>query len=167
MLRLFAFILAPTVSYNHDPFGPWGRTRRSCAKLRLTSTGFLIKSQQTTCLRSQVPMNIKLLVDFAEFWQSLELDIATASQRVLVQTFSFEGDSVGALLADALEASPARDRRVLVDSFSKIVLNDRFLYRPANFFDSQLRREAIATRQLCARLDAAGIQVKYGNPFSF
>ena len=101
-------------------------------------------------------MNIKLLVDFAEFWQSLELDIATASQRVLVQTFSFEGDSVGALLADALEASPARDRRVLVDSFSKIVLNDRFLYRPANFFDSQLRREAIATRQLCARLDAAG-----------
>ena len=37
-------------------------------------------------------MKTNLLVGSANFWKSLEADISTATQTVLVQTLSFEGD---------------------------------------------------------------------------
>ena len=87
-------------------------------------------------------MRIELLVNFSEFWLRLNQDIASAQQSVFVQTFAFEGDTVGRQLSRALLSSPAADKRVLADSFTRVVLNDRFRYAPANLFDDTLRREA-------------------------
>lgn len=110
-------------------------------------------------------MRIQILVDFDAFWTSLSRDIRAADKHILVQTFSFEGDRVGRMLADAMLESRARDKRILADSFSKVVLSDKFLYAPANWFDRQLTQELKATRELHARLQAGGVNIKHGNPF--
>ena len=108
-------------------------------------------------------MKIDLLVDFDAFWNSLAQDLQSAKDEVLVQTFSFEGDQVGRCLARAMIESKARDRRILADSFSRIVLSDKCLYAPGNWFDRQLRQEFAATKELHAELQAQGINTKYGN----
>ena len=110
-------------------------------------------------------MRIELLVNFSEFWLRLNQDIASAQQSVFVQTFAFEGDTVGKQLSRALLSSPAADKRVLADSFTRVVLNDRFRYAPANLFDDTLRREAGETSAMLAQLDAAGVEIKFTNPY--
>jgi cardiolipin synthase len=112
-------------------------------------------------------MRFQLLVDFDSFWASLSQDIQRAETSTFVQTFSFEGDRIGKMLADALSASAAPDRRILVDSFSKVVLSDKFLYAPRNWRDAELREEISETRRLHATLAGAGIQIKYGNAVGF
>lgn len=110
-------------------------------------------------------MNITLLVDFNEFWPQLRRDIGRARESVLVQTFAFEGDAVGLDLAAVLQASPAVEKRVLVDSFSRVVLSDRFRYSPANSFNAGLKREARETTAMLAGLRQAGIAIEYTNAF--
>lgn len=110
-------------------------------------------------------MSMKLLVDFNEFWSRLRADIKQARRSVFVQTFAFEGDSVGQDLAAALQSSPATDKRVLADSFTRVVLNDRFRYWPANLLDRELRAEARATSAMMARVEQSGTQVKFTNPY--
>ena len=109
-------------------------------------------------------MKIDILVDFDAFWDRLAQDIATANRRVLVQTFSFEADRVGTLLATTLDHSAVADKRILVDSFSRIVLSDKFRFAPAHWSNTELRTEAKLTKQLHERLPAQGIEIKYGNP---
>src|SRR2546421_6072363 len=87
-------------------------------------------------------MPTELLVDFNEFWSRLNEDIRLAQQSIFVQTFALEGDRVGQKLAGAMLSSPAQDKRILADSFTQIVLSDRFRYSPANIFDRKLRHEA-------------------------
>lgn len=110
-------------------------------------------------------MAIELLVDFNEFWQRLRQDIKSAQQSVFVQTFALEGDIVGQQLAAALLGSPAKDRRILADSFTKVVLSDRFRYSPANVFDQELNQEARATTSMMARLESAGVPIRFTNPY--
>ena len=110
-------------------------------------------------------MSIELLVNFNEFWSRLREDIARANESVFVQTFAFEGDSVGKQLAEALLSSPARDKRVLADSFTRIVLSDRFRYSPANMLDRELRHEARETSAMRRELESAGIEIKFTNPY--
>src|SRR5918992_1132324 len=110
-------------------------------------------------------MAIELLVNFNEFWSRLREDIARAQESVLVQTFAFEGDSVGKQLAEALLSSPARDKRVLADSFTRIVLSDRFRYSPANILDSELRHEARETVAMRSSLESAGVGIRFTNPY--
>ena len=81
-----------------------------------------------------------------------------------MQTYTFEGDRAGKMLADALLSIRPVDVEILIDSWSKLVLSDRFLYWPQNMFDTGLRREALETRQMVDRLRRAGIQVTYTNP---
>ena len=100
-------------------------------------------------------MPTELLVNFSEFWSRLREDIAGARRSVFVQTFAFEGDSVGKQLAAALASSSAPDKRVLADSFTRIVLSDRFKYSPANFFDRELRNEAQETATMISELKQA------------
>ena len=110
-------------------------------------------------------MKIQILVDFDSFWARLSRDIRAAETHVLVQTFSFEGDRVGQMLAEAMLDSHAGDKRILADSFSQVVLSDKFLYAPANWFDRQLTQELKATRELHASLQRGGVEIKHGNPF--
>jgi len=109
-------------------------------------------------------MKISLLVDFENFWDALSQDLSSAKHSVLVQTFSFEADRIGTLLAEALIDSPARDKRILSDSFSRIVVSDKFLFSPSNWFDRELRDEVRATKKLALNLSALGVAVKHCNP---
>ncbi|MCU1267126.1 MAG: hypothetical protein JWM21_3444 [Acidobacteria bacterium] len=110
-------------------------------------------------------MKARILVDFDAFWTSLARDIGEAQQQVLVQTFSFEGDRIGRLLADAMIGSRAPDKRILADSFSRVVLSDKCLLAPAHWFDQQIAAEVSATIELHTELCSSGVQIKHCNPF--
>jgi cardiolipin synthase len=109
-------------------------------------------------------VRLELLQDAREFWPRAEADIRAARRRVLVQTLSHEGDSAGQSLAKALHASCAPDRRLLVDSFTRHVVSDRFLHSPANRFDAGLRAEVRATREMLSGLERAGVPVRFTSP---
>jgi cardiolipin synthase len=110
-------------------------------------------------------MPTELLVNFNEFWSRLRADICAANESVFIQTFALEGDAIGKQLTEALLASPVRDRRVLADSFTRIVLSDRLRYAPSNFFDPQLKEEARDTDLMRAQLASAGVAIKFTNPY--
>jgi cardiolipin synthase A/B len=110
-------------------------------------------------------MPTELLVNFSEFWGRLSKDIAAARRSVFVQTFAFEGDAVGKQLAAALLTSPAADRRVLADSFTRIVLSDRFKYSPVNLLDKKLRAESRETSLMMSGLTDAGVHIRFTNPY--
>ena len=108
---------------------------------------------------------MELLVNFNEFWSRLRDDILSARDSVFIQTFALEGDSVGTQLAEVLLSSAAPDKRILADSFTRIVLSDRFKYSPLNLFDRALRDEARATSEMVGALGRRGVAVKYTNAY--
>lgn len=111
-------------------------------------------------------MRMKILVDSDEFWAQLSQDIHFAQQSIYIQTFSFEGDNAGRRLAEALLASPAVDKRIIVDDYTKWVISDRFLYSPHNFFDDQLRQEVHDTYRMIDELRCNDIKVQFTSPKS-
>ncbi|RJP80188.1 MAG: phosphatidylserine/phosphatidylglycerophosphate/cardiolipin synthase family protein [Candidatus Zixiibacteriota bacterium] len=108
-------------------------------------------------------MNARLLVDAPEFMDHLEADLRAARDRAYIQAMTFEADAAGRRLAEALLACPARDRRLLVDSFIRYKISDRFLFTPAGRLNRPLRREARDTLALLERLRAAGVDVRFTN----
>lgn len=108
---------------------------------------------------------LSLLVDATEFWSSLEQDILASKESVWLQTLSFEGDAVGQRLADLLLGLHGVEVRLLVDGFTKWVINDRSLLAPWNLSDASLWREVAATRAMVETLTANGVQVQFTNPF--
>ncbi len=110
-------------------------------------------------------MQTDLLIDFSEFWSRLSRDISSAQESVFIQTFAFEGDTIGQNLSAALVSSPASDKRVLADSFTRIVLSDRFRYAPSNLFDDALRNEARETATMMSQLRSSGVGLKFTNPY--
>jgi len=108
---------------------------------------------------------IELLVNYHEFWTRLSEDIRAARRSVFVQTFAFEGDTVGKQLSVALLSSTATDKRMLADSFTRVVLSDRFRYSPANFFDEELRHEARETAAIMSELQSNGVKIRFTNPY--
>jgi cardiolipin synthase len=130
---------------------------------RIQSAGL---SPGTTGLLLKKTVKIELLVDFKEFWARLQRDISAANQSVFVQTFALEGDTVGRDLAQALLLSPASDRRILADSFTRAVLSDRFKYSPAALTDRALRDEARQTQAMRQGLGRAGVRIQFTNPYA-
>ena len=110
-------------------------------------------------------MRIELLVDFNEFWTRLREDILSARRSVFIQTFALEGDSVGKELSNTLLLSSAADKRILADSFTRIVLSDRFRYSPTNLLDAELRSEARETAAMMHVLTSAGVAIRFTNPY--
>lgn len=104
---------------------------------------------------------VALLVGSAAFWEAARRDIAAARNRVLVQAMTFEGDSAGLAVAGAIGASAAADRRVLVDDYTRQVINDTFL---ALSRDPVLTAEAEATWAMFDRLKASGAGVRITDP---
>lgn len=107
---------------------------------------------------------MRILVDGSEFWASLERDLRAARECVFAQTMSFEGDSVGRAFSRALLACPAGDRRVLVDSYTRGVVSDKFLYAPRHLWDRDLRREVRDTEAMIRDLASGGVRVRWTNP---
>jgi cardiolipin synthase A/B len=110
-------------------------------------------------------MPTELLVNFNEFWTRLRADIANAKHSVFIQTFALEGDAIGKQLSEVLLASPAKDKRILADSFTRIVLSDRLRYAPSNLFDPELKQEARETQLMRGQLQSAGVAIKFTNPY--
>ena len=107
---------------------------------------------------------MQLLVDAEEFWPAARADIARAKDHVYVQALTFEADAAGKGLAEALLESPAPDKRVLVDCHSWHVVSDKLRYHPKHLFDSALRAEVRATREMILSFQRAGIGFQYVNP---
>lgn len=103
----------------------------------------------------------ELHIGSAAFWRRAAADIAAAHRRVLVQAMTFEGDRAGLAVAQAIGASPAADRRVLVDDYTRRVINDTFLHGSS---DPALHAEAAATWAMFARLRGGGVGVRVTNP---
>jgi cardiolipin synthase len=109
-------------------------------------------------------MMLRLLVDAAEFRPALAADLELARLNAFLQTLSFEGDAAGTEVASLLAASTAADRRVLVDSFSRHVLSDRFRWHPRNLVSPPVWGEARATRRMIRGLRRQGVPVRFVNP---
>jgi cardiolipin synthase len=109
-------------------------------------------------------VRLELLQDAAEFWPRAKADVLGARARVYLQALSFEGDAAGEEVAAALAASPALDRRVLVDRFTKHVLSDRLVWRPGNLLDAAVREEVRATRRMQRNLEDTGVQWRFVGP---
>jgi cardiolipin synthase len=107
---------------------------------------------------------MRLLVDSQEYWEHLVQDVEAARDRVFVQALGFEGDAAGWGLARLLLRSPARDRRVAVDSFGRYRVSDKWVHHPRHLLDRELRRERRDTRRMVAELRAAGVPVAFVNP---
>jgi cardiolipin synthase len=103
----------------------------------------------------------ELHVGSEAFWRRASADIAVARERVLIQAMTFEGDAAGLAVAEAIAACPAADRRVLVDDYTRHVINDTFL---ALSRDPALHAEARATWAMFDRLVASGARLRLTNP---
>jgi cardiolipin synthase len=113
-------------------------------------------------------MQIQIQVDAGEFWPSLQQDIHGAKQYVFVQTLSFEGDRVGAGLANSLLSSGAPDRRIIADEFyTRHRINDKLLCNPRNWFNASLREERAKTFSIVDRLTSNGVGFKLTGPSGF
>jgi cardiolipin synthase len=112
-------------------------------------------------------MSMCLLVDSNEFWSSLQKDIRSSKDHIYIQTLSFEGDQAGRTLSNELLSSRTKDIRVLVDAYTKYVINDRFLYTPKNYLDSDLQMEKAHTIRMFEELDKSGVKVRLTNPVGF
>jgi cardiolipin synthase A/B len=108
--------------------------------------------------------DIELLVGADAFWRRAQQDIGRARRRVYVQAMTFEGDAAGRPVAAAIGASQATDRRVLIDSYSRHVINDRFVHAPAALLDRALRADVRATRAMYSGMAEAGARVRLTNP---
>jgi cardiolipin synthase A/B len=106
----------------------------------------------------------ELLVGSEAFWERAEQDILRAKQRVLVQAMTFEGDRTGLAVAAAIEASSATTRRVLVDSYSRYVVSDQFVFSPLARRDPEFRSEVRETGEMFRRLQQRGAGVVFTNP---
>jgi len=110
------------------------------------------------------PANIELLVDSGDYFRRMKEDVASARSYVLAQALSFEGDAVGLAMGDLMLASMAPDRRVVIDSFTRHVVNDRLVWTPKNLLDRGLRAEVRETRAMIDRLRSGGVGVRFSGP---
>ncbi len=106
----------------------------------------------------------ELLVGADVFWGRANADIAAARRRVLVQAMTFEGDATGLAVAEAIQASGATLRRVAVDDYSRLVINDRWVNSRRGRRDPALQAEAAETAAMFGRLEAAGVEVTWTEP---
>ncbi len=97
------------------------------------------------------------------FWDHAARDIAAARRRVLVQAMTFEGDAAGMRVGAALNSAAAADRRVLVDDYTRHVINDTVL---ATSRDAAVHAEARATAQMFEGLVGGGVAVRVTNPIA-
>lgn len=112
-------------------------------------------------------MNARILVDSEAFWRELAADIAAAKRHVYVQAMTFEADTVGRRVAQAIGASTAADRRVLIDEFSRHKVSDRFVHAPGNRGDAALQKERADTLKMAAEFADHGAQCRFTNPAGF
>ncbi len=95
------------------------------------------------------------------FVQRLHDTIDAAQDRIYIQVMTFDGDSAGLGVAERLIAAVGRgvDVRLTVDSFAFRYISD------TRSTDPEIAEEVAATHAMFDRMELAGIDVVYVNPF--
>jgi cardiolipin synthase len=106
----------------------------------------------------------ELLVGSGVFWRRAEEDFRRARRRLFVQAMTFEADRAGAAVGRAVAESKAADRRILVDHYTRFVVNDRFVWWPGYWRDPSFGKEIRDTAAMFRGLKAAGVGVRLTNP---
>ncbi|MEQ8337106.1 MAG: phosphatidylserine/phosphatidylglycerophosphate/cardiolipin synthase family protein [Cyclobacteriaceae bacterium] len=109
-------------------------------------------------------MQTKLLVDSHNFMAQLKEDMRQASSSVMVQAMTFEGDLAGSDLVAAMIQSNAKEKILLVDSYTRAVINDHFVVGTEYLRSKRFRNEVKDTKKLLKKAREAGIKVKFTNP---
>eukprot|EP00179_Madagascaria_erythrocladioides_P023850 CAMPEP_0198358008 /NCGR_PEP_ID=MMETSP1450-20131203/129033_1 /TAXON_ID=753684 ORGANISM="Madagascaria erythrocladiodes, Strain CCMP3234" /NCGR_SAMPLE_ID=MMETSP1450 /ASSEMBLY_ACC=CAM_ASM_001115 /LENGTH=111 /DNA_ID=CAMNT_0044064703 /DNA_START=27 /DNA_END=359 /DNA_ORIENTATION=- len=66
-----------------------------------------------------------------------------------------------------MKASPAEDKRLLIDSYSKLVINDHFIPSLKYLRDGDFRSEVKNTKRLVEEARENGIAVTFTNPLGW
>ncbi|GAB4236098.1 MAG: hypothetical protein Tsb0034_10550 [Ekhidna sp.] len=109
----------------------------------------------------------KILLGSERFKAQLEQVAAEARDSLLVQAMTFEGDDAGEWLIETMMQSPAKDKRLLIDSYSKVVVNDHFVISGKYLSDKAFRDEVKNTKAVLEKARTAGIAYKFVNPVGF
>lgn len=106
----------------------------------------------------------RILLGSASFKQRLEETAANAKESLFVQAMTFEGDAAGEWLLGVMKSSPAKDKRLLIDSYSKVVINDHFIFSLKYLFDEYFRAEIKNTKKVVQEAQKIGIRIQFTNP---
>lgn len=112
-------------------------------------------------------MKSEILIGSGNFWDRLRADMLAAETKVHIQAMTFEGDSVGQAVFDALKASPATDKFLCVDNFSNVVISDDFIRGRRWLLDAEFRDEVRITRQIFSDARPNNIGLFFTNPMGF
>lgn len=112
-------------------------------------------------------MRIDILVDSDAFMRVFTQDARSARKRIYIQAMTFEADGSGMKVWNAIRHAHAKDKRVLVDAYTKVMVSDRLVYSPSNRKDPKFRAEVKATQTLFREAKTQGIQMQYTNPLGF
>lgn len=105
-----------------------------------------------------------ILIGAEAFMSAFSACAASAKGRVLVQAMTFEGDEAGLALMDVLKSSPATDKRLCVDRYSSVVVNDRFVFSTKYLRDGDFRREIRQGKELLKSAEQFGVGIWQTNP---
>lgn len=96
-----------------------------------------------------------------DFVEELSTGIASATERVLIQVMTFDGDDSGLAVADLLIAAVDRgvDVRVTVDLFAFRYVSD------TKATEDAVAEEVAATHDMFDRMERAGVKVTYVGPW--
>lgn len=108
---------------------------------------------------------VQVFNNSGDFFDQLTKDVKNAEKSVLIQCMSFEADSVGEKIIALLKSRPDLERKLLIDSYSKFVVNDTFLWSPAGLFNqNNALKERIALNGLLREARDEEIDIKFSNP---
>ncbi len=105
----------------------------------------------------------RFLIDASEFKRELEFEIARARKRVLIQVMTFECDEVGNWLIERVGKSKAQDKRLVVDAYSLVNINDGLALGSRYFSDRDFKSEVDSTRALLKKRHIDGIEIYVTN----
>ncbi|QUY41108.1 phosphatidylserine/phosphatidylglycerophosphate/cardiolipin synthase family protein [Acaryochloris sp. 'Moss Beach'] len=108
--------------------------------------------------------HVELLVDADAFWQRLQSDLQAANHEIMLQMMTFEGDQTGQNVIEAMRASAAPCKQILVDNYTRFIQSDKFIYHPKYWSDQELKTEVRQTHAMFEALIQDGGQVRFTNP---
>jgi len=108
---------------------------------------------------------VNIFTESALFFEQLCIDVENAQKSVSIQCMSFEADETGCALIDLLISKPNLKRTLLIDCYSKYVVNDTFLFSISGLFNkNNALTERLALSPLLKRAEKSGVVVKFTNP---
>lgn len=105
-----------------------------------------------------------LLTDAREFYAAIAPAIRQARRRVFIQVMTFEMDGVGRHFWELLAQSPAPEKILCVDAFSRAKISDDLAVGQRYPADASFRREVRDTRRLLRNGMRDGVRIVVTNP---